>query len=145
MRPLLARVNRKSSIHLRDCECCGIAFNTTTREKKKMHSSRGVLTKLQRALEGRTPLQLSAPKEAAVTLVIRQVRNEPELLFIKRTERETDNWSGHVAVPGGKVDEGESGREAAEREAMEECGLRLDDPSSFQFMGRLDDRCVNEK
>ena len=29
---------------------------------------------------------------------------EPEILFIKRSARQGDKWSGHIAFPGGKRD-----------------------------------------
>jgi 8-oxo-dGTP pyrophosphatase MutT (NUDIX family) len=65
-----------------------------------------------------------------------------EALFIKRTARTGDPWSGHVAFPGGKRDAADaSDRAAAEREVAEEVGLDLLQ-GPFLCLGRLDDRPV---
>ena len=64
-----------------------------------------------------------------------------ELLYILRTSRAGDKWSGHVAFPGGKREEEDgSDRAAAVREVEEEVGLKLED--DFLFLGQLDDRVV---
>lgn len=64
-----------------------------------------------------------------------------ELLYILRTSRAGDKWSGHVAFPGGKREEEDgSDRAAAVREVEEEVGLKLDE--DFLFLGQLDDRVV---
>lgn len=42
---------------------------------------------------------------AAVAAVFRAGADDhPELLMIKRAEHETDPWSGHVALPGGRME-----------------------------------------
>ncbi|KAK9249271.1 NUDIX hydrolase domain-like protein [Lipomyces tetrasporus] len=64
-----------------------------------------------------------------------------EILFIKRSVRETDRWSGHVALPGGRRDEeDESDLATAKREALEEVGLDLD--KHALYVGPLDQRYV---
>jgi 8-oxo-dGTP pyrophosphatase MutT (NUDIX family) len=51
---------------------------------------------------------------------------DPEVLFIKRSGRAGDKWSGHIALPGGKRDpEDESDLAVAIRETREEVGLDL--------------------
>lgn len=66
-----------------------------------------------------------------------------EVLFIKRSSRVGDNWSGHVALPGGKGDpEDESDLATAIRETDEEIGLDLTDPSGAMYVGPLDQRLV---
>ena len=63
---------------------------------------------------------------AAVALVLREGLEGPELLVIKRSEAEHDHWSGHMALPGGRVEpEDESLLATAARETLEEVGLDL--------------------
>lgn len=63
---------------------------------------------------------------AAVAVILRECRGTPELLFIKRVERETDTWSGHIALPGGRRDpEDDSLLATAVRETWEEIGVDL--------------------
>jgi 8-oxo-dGTP pyrophosphatase MutT (NUDIX family) len=63
---------------------------------------------------------------AAVALVLRDGLEGPELLVIKRSEAERDHWSGHMALPGGRVEpEDESLLATAARETFEEVGLDL--------------------
>lgn len=72
-----------------------------------------------------------------MALVLRSRGVEADLLYIRRTERAGDPWSGHIAFPGGKVEkEDVTPRAAAERETREEIGLDL---AGFPFLGRLDD------
>lgn len=61
---------------------------------------------------------------------------ELELLLVRRAEQPGDPWSGHLAFPGGRVEEGEDPLEAAIRETREEVDLALD---SDWLVGRLDD------
>lgn len=68
-----------------------------------------------------------------------------EMLYIKRAINKGDRWSGHVAFPGGHVEEGETPKDAAERETLEEIGLNLADGKTFTFLGRLDDRAATDK
>ncbi|KAK9364248.1 NUDIX hydrolase domain-like protein [Lipomyces starkeyi] len=64
-----------------------------------------------------------------------------EILFIKRSTRETDRWSGHVALPGGRRDiEDESDLLTAKRETLEEVGLDLD--KYALYVGPLNQRYV---
>ncbi|MCC6433025.1 MAG: CoA pyrophosphatase [Gemmatimonadaceae bacterium] len=74
---------------------------------------------------------------AAVAAVLRVVEQGPELLFIKRAEREGDPWSGHMAFPGGRHEPGDTSLQAtAYREAFEELALDL---HQGQLLGQLDD------
>lgn len=64
-----------------------------------------------------------------------------EILFIKRTSRKGDRWSGHVALPGGKRDpEDADDLSTAQRETLEEVGLDLTQNSIL--VGPLDQRFV---
>lgn len=63
---------------------------------------------------------------AAVALVLREGLEGPELLVIKRSEAERDHWSGHMALPGGRVEPSDESLQAtAARETFEEVGLDL--------------------
>ncbi len=67
-------------------------------------------------------------------------RGTPEILYIKRASRVGDNWSAHVAFPGGRQEEGdENGLYTAMRETWEEVGIDLAE-KEFTCVGQLDDR-----
>jgi len=81
------------------------------------------------------PGTLLADRRAAVAAVVRVRERGPEVLLIERAEREGDRWSGQVALPGGREDEGDVDlRATAMREAREEVGLALD---GARLLGRL--------
>lgn len=84
--------------------------------------------------------QLAAETEktrAAVAVIFHAIATQPHLLFIERTRQEGDPWSGHIAFPGGRIEEQDADlRATAERETLEEVGLNLD---SAECLGRLDD------
>lgn len=74
---------------------------------------------------------------SAVTLLLRQAQ-EPEILMIERAHREGDPWSGHMAFPGGRMDDSDDhAYGAAIRECDEEIGLELHDYG--RYLGRLSD------
>jgi 8-oxo-dGTP pyrophosphatase MutT (NUDIX family) len=77
------------------------------------------------------------PWHAATALILHEpASGGTELLFIVRTKRDNDRWSGQVAFPGGRVDpEDTTITVTAQREAREEVGIELPDP-----VGRLDDQ-----
>ncbi len=85
------------------------------------------LEEIRRALALRPPelLPEPLPRRAAVSIVLREPPSGPEVLFIRRAEREGDLWSGHVAFPGGRVEPGEGIEDAAVRETEEEVGIDL--------------------
>ena len=68
-----------------------------------------------------------APRRAAVAIVLRHAPGaDVELLLIKRSEREGDPWSGHVALPGGRYDPADATlQDTAVRETREETGIDL--------------------
>lgn len=76
-----------------------------------------------------------ADRHAAVALVLRQRDADVEALLIRRAERDGDPWSGHMALPGGRVEPGETPLATAVREAREEVGLDLG--SLGRYVGRL--------
>ncbi|MGI0054456.1 MAG: NUDIX hydrolase [Thermoplasmata archaeon] len=73
----------------------------------------------------------TVPREAAkaaAIAVLRERDGEVEVLLIQRTERVDDPASGHIALPGGRVDPGDATLLAtALRECEEEVGLRRSD------------------
>lgn len=74
-------------------------------------------------------------KWAAVAVI---VAPEPEsVLLIRRAERDGDPWSGHIGLPGGRLDPADSTlQDTALRETFEEVGWRLTDG---QVLGTLPD------
>lgn len=87
------------------------------------------------------PENLSKIRRGSVCLIIRKKKgSQQEILLIKRTIRSTDRWSGHIALPGGKQDPGETDLETAIRESHEEVGIDLKSVATCK--GALDPRFV---
>jgi len=77
------------------------------------------------------------PRHAAVAAILRSAGDDTEVMLIRRAVRQGDPWSGHVALPGGKVEPGDPHlRGTAERETHEEVGLDLAD---HEYLGFLDE------
>lgn len=75
-------------------------------------------------------------KLAAVAAILR-VRDDAELLFIKRAEWKLDPWSGHIAFPGGRQETNDASLEmTAVRETREEIDIDL---TQGALLGQLDD------
>jgi 8-oxo-dGTP pyrophosphatase MutT (NUDIX family) len=75
--------------------------------------------------------------EAAVAIVLVPTDDDLELLFIKRAEEPGDPWSGQMALPGGRREEGDADLLAtATRETFEETQVVL--PRS-SLLAELDD------
>lgn len=73
---------------------------------------------------------------AAVAMILSQSDHDLEVLFIQRAAHDLDPWSGHIAFPGGKLEEGELECQAACRETLEEIGIDL---GEGVYLGRLSD------
>jgi 8-oxo-dGTP pyrophosphatase MutT (NUDIX family) len=70
--------------------------------------------------------------EAAVAVVVREEHHGFEVLLIQRAERESDPWSGQMALPGGRVEPtDENALQAAIRETREEVALDLEGDAIF--------------
>lgn len=75
---------------------------------------------------------------AAVAVMLAQDARGPQVLMIRRAERDGDPWSGHMAFPGGRMDRADaSAFHCALREVQEEIGVALD--SAGRYVGRLSD------
>ncbi|NUO94213.1 MAG: CoA pyrophosphatase [Gemmatimonadaceae bacterium] len=76
---------------------------------------------------------------AAILLALRLgSTGEPEVLMIKRADAERDPWSGHVALPGGRMEPADADLAAtAVRETWEETGV--DVARDGRLLGALDD------
>ena len=111
---------------------------------------------LQRTLRQRLsefdvhPLDLAGRRHAAVAVAVTEAGHGPWLagmpqhaewseapaLLLTRRAENLRSHAGQWALPGGRIDEGETPERAALRELAEEVGLLLDDSA---VMGRLDD------
>jgi len=78
---------------------------------------------------------------AAVALVLAGDAADLSVCLILRAEHERDRWSGHVALPGGRVDPIDlNPRDAAIRETREEVGLRVE---RSPYLGSLGSQAIN--
>jgi 8-oxo-dGTP pyrophosphatase MutT (NUDIX family) len=100
------------------------------------------LATLRIALARRAPIDESSSGErhAAVAAIVRE--RDPDLgaevLLIRRAERTSDPWSGHMAFPGGRREPTDLDLLAAAcRETLEEIGLDL--ARDAELLGRLDE------
>lgn len=90
------------------------------------------------AVRAPRPLAVPCSQRAAVALVLREMRDEVELLFVRRAEHADDPWSGHIAFPGGRTEPSDRDLLAtAVRETAEETGLDL--AGDGQLLGTLDE------
>jgi 8-oxo-dGTP pyrophosphatase MutT (NUDIX family) len=71
-------------------------------------------------------VEVAAERPAAVAVVLR-LAEQPEVLLMKRVEREGDPWSGQVSFPGGRREPDDPDLvHTAIRETREELGVDLD-------------------
>jgi 8-oxo-dGTP pyrophosphatase MutT (NUDIX family) len=86
------------------------------------------------------PVRIIEPGErvhSAVAIILRETSTGLHILFIERSSNENDHWSGQIAFPGGKTENGDGSlRKTAERETIEELGLEL---ATARYLGRLSD------
>jgi 8-oxo-dGTP pyrophosphatase MutT (NUDIX family) len=90
-------------------------------------------------LSVRLPRAVPSPSvgfpNAAVAVVLHDPGDGPRVLLMQRAERTGDPWSGHVALPGGRVDALDADLLAtATRETREELGVDL---SGARWVGHL--------
>ncbi len=82
--------------------------------------------------------ELENAKHSGVMLLLFTSENELHALLIKRTEQ-MKHHAGQVAMPGGRVEPGETALQSALRETWEEIGIN---PASIQILGVLSDLYV---
>ena len=75
-------------------------------------------------------------RHAAVAFVVTDVPDGSAAIIVTRRPTRMGRHAGQYALPGGKVDPGETAADAARREVAEELGLQLDADSE---LGKLDD------
>ncbi|MBP9199049.1 MAG: CoA pyrophosphatase [Gemmatimonadales bacterium] len=97
-----------------------------------------VQDRLAAALGGRQPLEGPADQDTQRAAVAVILSPDPDaVLLIRRAERVGDPWSGHLGLPGGRVDPDDPDLCAtAMRETVEEVGCVL---SRDRLLGVLDD------
>ncbi|MEN9360751.1 MAG: hypothetical protein RL095_2286 [Verrucomicrobiota bacterium] len=61
-----------------------------------------------------------------IAAAVAVIHSERHLLLLRRAHNPLDPWSGHIALPGGRLESGESLVDAARRETFEETGIVLD-------------------
>jgi 8-oxo-dGTP pyrophosphatase MutT (NUDIX family) len=88
-----------------------------------------------KALELGEVSQPTGERRAAVAMILRFDRGEPEVVLMKRSERADDRWSGQISLPGGHADPAEDLLDTAVRETREEVGIDL--ARSGRLLGRL--------
>jgi 8-oxo-dGTP pyrophosphatase MutT (NUDIX family) len=84
---------------------------------------------------------LAGQRCAAIALVLLEVDTGLEALLIERAERSGDPWSGHMALPGGHLEERDVDLgAAAERETLEEvasiCVASASDSGGYRTLPR---------
>ncbi len=76
-------------------------------------------------------------RDRAAVVAVLNVEDEPEILFVVRMITGRDPWSGQVALPGGRWEEGDRDLvETARRELLEETGIRLEE---LRLLGALEE------
>lgn len=89
------------------------------------------------AFEPDTTPSVRNGRNAAVAMILTEGEQGLETLFIQRARHPRDPWSGQMAFPGGRQDPEDPTLEmAAERETLEEVGIRL---APERRLGRLND------
>ena len=95
---------------------------------------------IRAALQSRPPQRVVDPvaARAAVAVGLRERAGAIEILFIRRAEHPADPWSGQMAFPGGRAEQGDVDLKAtALRETLEEVGLDLE--TQAEPLGALDE------
>jgi 8-oxo-dGTP diphosphatase len=90
------------------------------------------IEKLPAALK---PISDEQDATAAVALLLKPMRNDFDVLLVKRVKNPSDPWSGQMALPGGKREPKDASlKDTVIRETLEETGVEL---SQRRFLGVL--------
>ena len=96
---------------------------------------------LEKLLSDRNINEISKESDfvhASVMMILKQSEHDYSLLFIKRPESDRDPFSGHMAFPGGRMENHDRSKlETAVRETYEEVGINLN--ISGRILGSIDD------
>jgi len=84
----------------------------------------------------RPPSRVALPESGRRAAVAALLTPGLDLVLLRRAEHPSDPWSGHVSLPGGRVEAGESPLQAAIRETAEEIGVDL---ARAELLGPLDE------
>lgn len=116
-----------------------MSLGTTELERLAAHPAVVRLVQSLAERPGRAVQSGPEVRRAAILLTMRlRLDGEPEVLMIKRAEAEGDPWSGHIALPGGRMEPGDADLAAtALRETREETGV--DVARDGRLLGALDD------
>ena len=98
------------------------------------------LGRVRSALAQAASRELVQPRRAAVAVVLAPADDafgSVSVLLVRRSEREGDPWSGHMALPGGHAQPEDADLlHTARRETLEEVGIDL---AGAELLGQLDD------
>ncbi len=116
-------------------------MSLTTAELDRLSAHPSIVRLLRSLAErpGRAVEVTGDVRRAAILLALRAREDgEPEMLMIKRADAEGDPWSGHVALPGGRMEPGDRDLAVtAVRETWEETGVDI--ARDGRLLGFLDD------
>ena len=116
-------------------------MSPTTAELDRLAAHPSIVRLLRSLAErpGRAVPAEGEVRRAAILLALRQREDgDPEVLMIKRADAEGDPWSGHIALPGGRMEPGDVDLAVtAVRETWEETGV--DVARDGRLLGFLDD------
>lgn len=83
------------------------------------------ISEIEKKVEGRIPSPIDVIHNYAVLIPLIEIDGETHILYELRSH-DMSTQPGEISFPGGKVEEGESYREAAVRETMEELNISRD-------------------
>lgn len=105
---------------------------------------------IQQSVARYTPEQQAEPdrirSRASVALILSGEESDLHVCLIRRTTRDSDTWSGHMAFPGGRASEDDPHAQAvAMRETHEEVGVILEDAHALGALDEIDIYGAGEK